>query len=145
MTDHTRSPDRVWSPALRNPICHPAELAPVPFHKNIAAPLAGIVMRYPVGTRAGRLFPPSLVPGVSVAIPTLVPGNPHMVTGGARRPPLDDCTRWRQANHNIGSHGAEGQGACKKQSHQSLKNHTKLSFSHPRALARARAWPYANT
>src|ERR1019366_2113282 len=59
-----------------------ATLPPAPLHKNPAAPLANIVMRYPAGTRTWRLFPPSLLPTVSVAIPTMVPGHPHMVTAG---------------------------------------------------------------
>src|SRR5450756_1527221 len=104
-------------------------LPPVPFHKNPAAPLANIVMRYPVGTRTRRLFPPSLVPTVSVAIPTLVPGNPHMLTARCPPPPLIHRSRWPDANHHVGRYGAEGQRACKNQSQQSLKKHNNFSFS----------------
>jgi hypothetical protein len=51
-----------------------------------------------------------------------------MVTAGRRRPLFDYNTGWRDLNHNIGRHGAEGQRACKNQSDQSLKNHNTLSF-----------------
>src|SRR5450759_258352 len=104
-------------------------LPPVPFHKNPAAPLANIVMRYPVGTRTWRLFPPSLVPTVSVAIPCLLPGNPHVLTAGRPPPPLIHSTGWPDANHHVGRRGAEGQRACKNQSQQSLKKHNNFSFS----------------
>jgi hypothetical protein len=51
-----------------------------------------------------------------------------MVTAGRRRPFLDFNARGRNANHNIGRRGAEGQRAYKNQSDQSLKNHNTLSF-----------------
>jgi hypothetical protein len=104
-------------------------LAPVPLNQNIAAPLVSPVMRYPVGTRPWRLFPPSPVPGVSVAIITMVPGNPHMVTAGPPHPPFSYSTGWRDANYNIGRRSAEDQRACKNQSYQSLKKHNTLSVS----------------
>src|ERR1039458_4397533 len=87
-------------------------------------------MRYPMGMPPWRLFPPSRTPGVSVAIPTMVPGYPHMVRAGPRRPPLHYDMGWPDANHNFRRRrGAEDQRARKHQSDQSLKNHYKLSFS----------------
>src|ERR1035441_10804597 len=59
-----------------------ADLAPVPLHHNPAILLVIPAMRYPVGAWPRRLFPLSRAPGVSVAIPTLVSGNPDMVTAG---------------------------------------------------------------
>jgi len=41
---------------------------------------------------------------------------------------LDYDMGWRDANHNLGSRGDDGQRACKKQSDQSLKNHDTLSL-----------------
>src|ERR1017187_10026926 len=86
-------------------------------------------MRYPALVRLWRHFPPSLVPSVSVAIPTMVPGNPHMVTAGSPTAPLDMNPGWRYANHNLGRRGAHGQRAYKNQSQQSFKNHTNISSS----------------
>ena len=103
-------------------------LAPVSLHQDPAVLLVIPAMSYPVGTRTWRLFPPSRGPGVGVAIPTLVPGNPHMVTAGRRRPLLDYNTRWRDANHNIGRHGTEDHRACKNHSDQSFKNHKHTPF-----------------
>ncbi len=80
-------------------------------------------MRYPPGMRAGRLLPSSLSPDVSTAIPTVVPGNPHMLTAGRGAPSLDYYMRRPDANHNICGRGAESQRACKDQSDQTLKNH----------------------
>jgi len=98
-------------------------LAPVPFYQNPAIPPVNPAMRYPVGMRTWRLFPPSRGPDVGVAIPTMLPGNPYVVTTGWWRPPLDHCM-WRpDPNYNIGGAGAESQRTHKNQSHQSFKNH----------------------
>src|ERR1017187_3815853 len=87
-------------------------------------------MRYPAGVRLWRLLPPSLVPVVGVAIPTMVPGNPHIVTSGLRSTVLDVNAGRSDANPNLsGGRAAEDQRAYKNQSHQSFKNHTKISFS----------------
>jgi hypothetical protein len=115
--------------ALRVNFAVKRNLAPVPVYQNPAVPVVNPAMRYPAGTRLWTLLPPSLIPGVSVAIPTLVPGNPHMVTAGSPPTLLDVNTGWSDANHNIGRCGAEGQRGCKNQSHQSFKNHTTISFS----------------
>src|ERR1017187_6435620 len=64
-----------------------ADLAPVPLHHNPAVLLVIPAMRYPVGAWPRSLFPPSRGPGVSVAIPTLVSGNPDMGTAGGRPAP----------------------------------------------------------
>ena len=66
-----------------------ADLAPVPLHKDPAVSSVSPTMRYPAAMRPWRLFPPSREPGVTLAIPTLVPGNPNMVTAGPRRPSFD--------------------------------------------------------
>src|ERR1035441_1503568 len=87
-------------------------------------------MRDPALTRPWRHFPPSLVPSVSVAIPTMVPGNPYMITAGWRSTPLDANAGWSDTNHNLGGGcGTEGQRAYKNQSQQSFKNHTNISSS----------------
>jgi len=52
-----------------------------------------------------------------------------VVAAGRRRPPLDQDTRRRNANHNLGCRGAEGQRARKNQTHQSLENHNILPSS----------------
>src|ERR1039458_10236220 len=85
-------------------------------------------MRYPAGTWPWRLFPPSRGPGVRVAIPTLVSGNPDMVTAGRRRPLLDLNTGRRAFNHNIGRDIGEGHRARQNQPEQSFKNHNTLLF-----------------
>jgi hypothetical protein len=51
-----------------------------------------------------------------------------MVTAGRRRPLLDYNTGWRDFDHNIGRHSAEGHRACNNQSDQSFKNHNMLLF-----------------
>src|ERR1019366_1084568 len=85
-------------------------------------------MRYPAGISLWTLFPPSLVPRVSVAIPTLVAGDPHMVTAGSPPVPLDVNAGWSDANHNLGGRGAQGKSTYKNQPQQSFKNHTNISF-----------------
>jgi len=104
------------------------KLAPVPVDQNVAVPLVNPAMRHPAGIPLWTLFPPSLVPGVSVAIPTLVSGNPHMVTAGSPPALLDMNPGWRDANHNLGGRRPQGQGTNKDQSHQSFKNHITISF-----------------
>jgi len=52
-----------------------------------------------------------------------------VVAAGRRRPPLDQDTRRRNANHNLGRRGAEGQRARKNHTHQSLENHNILPSS----------------
>src|ERR1035438_9431873 len=87
-------------------------------------------MRDPALVRLWRHFPPSLVPSVSVAIPTMVPGNPYMITAGRGATPLDTNPGWRNADHNLGGgRGTEGQRAYKNQSQQSFKKHTNISSS----------------
>jgi hypothetical protein len=50
-----------------------------------------------------------------------------MVTARRWRPFLDYKAGWRDANHNIGRCGAEGQRPHKNQSNQSLENHNTFS------------------
>src|ERR1019366_1972361 len=104
-------------------------LAPVSVVLSVAVPSVNPAVRDPALVRLWRHFPPSLVPSVSVAIPTMVPGNPHMVTAGSPTGPLDMNPGWRYANHNLGRRGAQGQRAYKNQSQQSFKNHTNISSS----------------
>jgi hypothetical protein len=84
-------------------------------------------MRFPTGMRPWRLFPPSRGPGVSVAIPPMVPGNPHMVGTRWTTPILDYDTRWRDADQDLGRQRAEGKRTCKNQSNQSSRKHNTLS------------------
>ena len=118
-----------------------ADLAPVPLDQNVAAVSVNPVMGYPVGTHPWWLFPPSLDPNVMSAIPIVISLNPHMVAARPRAPPLDHHARWRDANHNLACHSAEGQRACKNQSDHSLKNHR----GHSPSFRNARAWPCATT
>jgi hypothetical protein len=103
--------------------CCEADLAPVSLRQNPAVATVNPAMGYPMGTGPRRLFPPSRGPDVSVAFPTMVPGNPHMVTAGPRRTPLVYSMGWRDANHNIDGCGVERERACKNQSDQSFKKH----------------------
>jgi hypothetical protein len=111
------------------------------------------VMRFPTGMRPWRLFPPSRGPGVSVAIPAMVPGNPHMVGARWATPILDYDTRWRDANHNFSRQRAEGQRTCKNQSDQPSRKHNTLSHSRAiwtylqrsSSVSSARGWPRAIT
>ena len=105
-----------------------AGLAPVPFSQNVATPAVIPAVRYPAGTRPWWQFPPPCVPGVGIAIPTVVPGNPHMVGAGGRPPRFDYSRGWRDAHHNFGHRGAESQPACKNQTDQSLINHNNSPF-----------------
>src|SRR5271169_5473503 len=111
-----------------------SRLAPVPFHHHPAVLLVIPAMRYPAGARPRRLFPLSRGPGVRVAIPPLIPGNPDMGIAGRRRPLFDYNTRGRDLNHNIGRYRAEGQRPCKNQSDQSLHNHNTFSFFESRTV-----------
>src|ERR1039457_5981375 len=83
-------------------------LAPVPVDQNVAVPSVNPAMCDPALVRLWRLFPSSLVPGVSVAIPTMVSGNPHMVTAGSPPAPLDVNPGRSDANPNLGRRGAPG-------------------------------------
>jgi hypothetical protein len=88
-------------------------LAPAAFNQDVTAPTVNPAMRYPTGMWPRWLLPPSRVPCVSIAIPTVVSVNPHIARSG-RHPPRFDYSRGRRdANHNFGHRGAEGQPACK--------------------------------
>src|ERR1039458_10193619 len=83
---------------------------------------------YPVGMQPWRLLPHSRRPGIRVAIPAMIPGDPNILAPGRRRPPFDYKMRWRDPNHNLGHNGADSQRACNNQTDQSLKNHNAFSF-----------------
>lgn len=85
-----------------------ALLAPVTFHQNPPAPLANPMMRYPAPMGLWRLFPAARSPGISFAIPSVVSGDPHMVTAGCRPASLNHSMRRGNAYYNIGCHSAEG-------------------------------------
>lgn len=111
-----------------------SRLAPTPLNKNVAAPAVNPAVRNPAGVRTWRLFPPAGIPGVGIAIPAMVPANPHIARTGCRSPRFDYSYGWPYLNHNFGGRGAKGQRSRKNQSDQTLINHT-LSLSQCRKLS----------
>ncbi len=125
-------------------------LAPVPLPQNPAASLVDPAMRYPVGTRPWRLFPPARYPRITLAIVVVISPNPNIASARSMIPLLDNHPRRRDADHNIGRCGVENQGTRKDQSDQWLKNHNTIPFllpdcesfhrqAHYQALLRLRA------
>ena len=125
-------------------------LAPVPLPQNPAASLVDPAMRYPVGTRPWRLFPPARDPRITLAIVVVISPNPNIASARSMIPLLDNHPRRRDADHNIGRCGVENQRTRKDQSDQWLKNHNTIPFllpdcesfhrqAHYQALLRLRA------
>jgi hypothetical protein len=109
-------------------------LAPTPFNEDVAAPTMSPAMLHPAGVPPWGLFPPSGVPRVSIAIPAMVPVNPHIAAAGRRPTRFDYGTRWRETNHNLRRRGAEGQRSSKNQSDQTLIHHNTHSLFWRRKL-----------
>jgi hypothetical protein len=102
----------------------PKSLAPVAVHQNVSAVAMNIVVRYPVLVRLRRHLPASGVPLIRVAVPTMIPVNPHVIPAG-RRPAMLDNSDWRtKTNDNIGSRGAESQRTGKNNSNQPFMKHS---------------------
>jgi hypothetical protein len=89
-----------------SPNRRPLDLAPAPFHENMAATPANIPVSHPTGARPWTLLPSSGHPLIRVALPTLIAGNPHIVAAGRPIPPLAVGPRRSNANHEIRGHGA---------------------------------------
>jgi len=71
------------------------------FDKDPAAMAANIVVSYPMGARTRTTFPPAGFPDITVAIPTMVPGNPLMFAAGRPPPGLDPNVGWPDANDDF--------------------------------------------
>jgi hypothetical protein len=81
----------------------------VAVYQNVSAIAVNIVVRYPVLMRLRRHLPTSGIPLVGVAVPTMIPANPHVIAAGRRSAILDDGNWWTKTNYNVGSRGAESQ------------------------------------
>jgi hypothetical protein len=104
----------------------------------MAATSADILVSHPTGARLGTLFPSSGYPLIRLALPTLIARNPHIVAAGRSIPPLALGPRWSNANHKIGSHGAERQDTRENDTGQEFAKHKSSSLS---MFASARAVP----
>ena len=110
-------------PNMRHLLVRDAGLTPVPFYQDVAAAAVHPAMGYPVGAGPRRLFPSSGSPNVGVAVPTVIPGDPHMGTAGPRTPIFDYDMGWRDADYHIGRRGAKGQHSRKHKAGQSFQTH----------------------
>ena len=72
-----------------------------------------------------RLFPTSAVPGVGVAIPTMISGDPDVLAARPRPTFLDNKMRWTYANDNVCHDRADCHRTHKYQSSEALK-HTRI-------------------
>jgi len=106
-------------------------LSPVPFDKDPAAIAANVAVRYPSGVRTRPGLPSAAFPSIGVPAPTMIAGNPHMVSTGRRRPSLDSSEGRRDSNHDIGGWRAECQYSSENTPHQSSTKHIdSLSLGH---------------
>src|ERR1700722_237418 len=80
-------------------------------------------MRYPALVRPRRHLPSSGLPLIGVAVPVVIPVNPHMIA--ARRSPamLDNSDWWTKTNYNVSSRGAESQCTGENNSDQPFMKH----------------------
>jgi len=81
----------------------------VPFHENIPSASVNPTVPHPVSVGAWRQFPSSGDPHISIAIPTMIAGDPYMASAGSHNPRFNNIVRWSNPNYNLGSRGAEGQ------------------------------------
>jgi len=103
--------------------CRISLLAPVAVYQNVSAIAMNIVVRYPALVRLGRHLPASGAPYISVAVPTMIPVNPHVIAAGRRPAMLDDGNWWTKTNYNISSRGAESQRTGENNSDQPFMKH----------------------
>src|SRR5689334_16477795 len=97
------------------------------FDKDPAAIAANIAMRYPMGVRTRAGLPSAGFPLVGPAVPTMVTGNPDMISTRRRGSPLDSNVRWPDADHDVGCSCAEHQYPSEdKPDHNSTKHN--ISF-----------------
>jgi hypothetical protein len=93
-------------------------------YQNVSAIAMNIVVRYPALVRLRRHLPASGGPYISVAVPTLIPVNPHVIAAGRRPAMLDDSYWWTKTNYNVSSRGAESQRTGKNNSDQPFMKHS---------------------
>ena len=68
--------------------------------------------RNPHGMRAGRRFPTSGSPSVGMAVPAVIPANPHVITARCDAAMLDNGPRRSDSHDNFRSlSGAYDRGA----------------------------------
>jgi len=93
------------------------------FDKDPAAMVANIAVRYPLGVWTRTRFPSAGFPGIRVAVPAMVPGNPHMIATGRPPPALESNVGWGDANHDFASRRAEHQSSCENKPDQTSTKH----------------------
>jgi hypothetical protein len=102
----------------------------VAVYQNVSAIAVNIVVRYPALVRLRRHLPASGGPLISVAIPTMISVNPHVIAAGRRPAMLDDGDWWTKTNYNVSSRGAESQRTGKNNSDQPFMKHSFLFLLH---------------
>jgi hypothetical protein len=96
----------------------------VAVYQNVSAIAVNIVVRNPALVWLRRHLPASGVPLISVAVPTMIPVNPHVIAAGGRPAMLDDGDWWTKTNYNICRRGAESQRTGKNNSDQPFMKHS---------------------
>ena len=84
-------------------------LAPAAVYQHVSAVATNVVVRYPALVRLRRHLPASGGPHISIAVPTMIPVNPHVIAAGRSPAMLDYGDWWTKTNYNVGSRGAESQ------------------------------------
>jgi hypothetical protein len=76
-------------------------LSPVTLYKYVSVAPVNIAGSDPNRTRVRRFFPPAFFPNVSMAVPTMVSGNPDMPGARANGSALMDGYRRSELNHDF--------------------------------------------
>src|ERR1700733_200485 len=100
----------------------------MPLDQNVAVLTVDPLMRNPYLMRVRRLIPFASGPHVSVSVPAMIPGNPHIARAWRSPPLLHDRVGRRHLNHNLISRDIERQCRSENQTNQSLAKHSPLSF-----------------
>ena len=90
------------------------KLTPVSFHHDPAAIPTHPMVRYPMRMRTGRHHPGARDPDIGSAVPTVIPGSPHITWAGSRNAPLYQRPRWRDLHGYLGIGRSNGQKNTKR-------------------------------
>jgi hypothetical protein len=115
----------------------------VSFYQYVSAVAMNIVVRYPALVRLRRHLPTSAGPYISIAIPTVIPVNPHVIAAGRSPAMLDNSDWWTKTNYNVSSRGAESQRTGKNNSDQPFMKHSFSFLVTYRTSSRNSATPAA--
>jgi hypothetical protein len=90
------------------------DLAPTTFDEHVSITPVLISRGYPYGMLAGWFLPPARLPRISIAIPTMIAGNPNMPPAGPNSAVLVNADRRAQLDHYLRVSGYYPHGDSKK-------------------------------